>query len=312
MISPENDLKTCEMMLRKGSKSFWTASRLLPARVRQPTLALYAFCRAADDAVDDASSVSKLVMVEKLRQRLDRVYASRQLRGPVERAFSTVCERFEIPKALPEALIEGMEWDARGHLYETEDDLVAYAARVAGTVGVMMTLVMGPRHITTLARACDLGVAMQLTNIARDIGEDARMGRVYLPGQWLNEAGLDREEFLKKPAFDDRLAVLTKRLLDNAEQLYARSDLGIPMLPRDCRIAIRAARLVYSDIGREIRKAGYNSVDSRAFTTRSRKIWLVFRSLAAGFGLRSSNSKLGLAPTLAPTRFLLESVKVTT
>ena len=103
------------------------------------------------------------------------------------------------PAALPEALLEGLAWDAEGRSYETLDDLFDYAARVAGTVGVMMTLIMGVRSPEALARACDLGVAMQLTNIARDVGEDARMGRIYLPRQWLREAGVDAEAFLADP-----------------------------------------------------------------------------------------------------------------
>ncbi len=112
---------------------------------------------------------------------------------PWTRAFAAVVSCHEIPRALPDALVEGLAWDVAGRSYDTLAELEAYAARVAGAVGVMMALVMGTRDAGALARAADLGVAMQLTNIARDVGEDASMGRIYLPRQWLREAGIEPE-----------------------------------------------------------------------------------------------------------------------
>ena len=114
---------------------------------------------------------------------------------------------------IPEALIEGLEWDAEGRRFETLSDLYSYCARVAGTVGVMMTLVMGQRKPDIVARACDLGCAMQLTNICRDVGEDARAGRLYLPLSFMREAGLDPDEWLKNPVFNDQIAGIVRRLL---------------------------------------------------------------------------------------------------
>jgi phytoene synthase len=271
-----------EETLRAGSKSFHLASRLLPARVRGPTLALYAFCRHADDAVDDASSDRDArIAVDALRARIDRVYADRGTDALVERAFSRVVQRFAIPRAIPDALVEGMEWDARGRTYETVSDVRAYGVRVAGTVGLMMTLVMGKREPDVLARACDLGVAMQLTNIARDVGEDARNGRVYLPSEWLAEAGVDREQLLSHPAPTEHVRAVVARLLSEADVLYARADAGIAHLPADCRTSIRAARLVYAAIGDAIRRAGFDSVSQRAVVPLHRKLWLVLRAFAS-------------------------------
>ena len=116
----------------------------------------------------------------------------------------------------------------------------------------MMALLMGVRDRDMLARACDLGVAMQLTNIARDVGEDARAGRLYLPTQWLEEQGLDPDDFLARPEFDERIASCVQRLLDTAEDLYARSGEGIERLPIGCRPAMYAARAIYREIGREL------------------------------------------------------------
>jgi phytoene synthase len=269
-------------VLRAGSKSFHLASRLLPQRVRAPATALYAFCRHADDAVDEAGSERDArFAVDALRARVDRIYTDRGLDGVVERAFAGVVERFAIPRAIPDALVEGMAWDVEGHHYATPEDVRAYGVRVAGTVGLMMTLIMGRREPEVLARACDLGVAMQLTNIARDVGEDARRGRVYLPEVWLEEAQVDRAALLAAPTATPGLRVVVGRLLGEADVLYARGDTGIAHLPRDCRTAIRAARLVYAAIGDDIRRADLDSVTRRAVVPLYRKLWLVFRALGA-------------------------------
>jgi len=278
-MTPDEEL---EATLRAGSKSFHLASRLLPRRVRVPTLALYAFCRHADDAVDDAGSARDARRaVDMLRARLDRVYASRGLDVLVERAFASVVERFQVPRAVPEALVEGMAWDADGRIYDGIDDVRAYGMRVAGTVGLMMTLVMNRREPEVLARACDLGVAMQLTNIARDVGEDARNGRVYLPARWLAEAGVDRGELLAAPSPTDGVRAVVARLLGEADALYERADEGIAHLPRDCRTAIRAARLVYSAIGDVVRARRFDSISSRAVVPLPSKLWLALRALGA-------------------------------
>lgn len=271
-----------ENILRAGSKSFHLASRLLPARIRMPTYALYAFCRHADDAVDDAGSDrGARAAVDALRRRIDRVYADRGLDSVVERSFARVVSGFEIPRAIPDALVEGMEWDALGHAYETIEDVRAYGVRVAGTVGLMMTLVMGRRDPEVLARACDLGVAMQLSNIARDVGEDARRGRLYLPETWLAEAGVDRARFLADPTPEPGIRDVVARLVADADVIYSRADAGIAHLPADCRTAIRAARLVYSAIGDVVRRADFDSVTRRAVVPKHQKLWLVMRAFGA-------------------------------
>ncbi len=278
-VRPDDGL---EEVLRAGSKTFHLASRLLPRRVRKPTLVLYAFCRGADDGVDDASDrAAARAAVDELRARIDRVYADRGLDAPLERAFSAVVQRFGIPRSAPELLAEGMEWDVDARRYDTLDDLVAYAERVAGTVGVMMTHVMERPAEDVLARARDLGVAMQLTNVARDVGEDAAMGRIYLPTSWARVYGLDPDAFIAAPKPEEAVRAMTLRLLDEADAVYARADEGIAALPRDCQRAIRAARLVYSDIGNVVRKRAGDSVTRRAVVPVWRKLWLVLRAVAS-------------------------------
>ena len=265
-----NKLRECSRLMAGGSKSFFAASRVLPGRVREPATALYAFCPVADDAIDH-SDTPGLALLE-LSQRLDDIYAGRPQAPVCDHALAHVVHTYQLPRALPDALLEGFAWDAEGRRYETIEQLHDYGARVAGTVGAMMAVVMEARDRPTLARACELGLAMQLTNIARDVGEDARNGRLYLPRQWMREAGLDPDTWLAAPRFDAALAGVIERLLAEADRLYQRAECGVASLPRDCRLGIQAARLVYGEIGQRLRQSGLDSVSRRAVVGRSRKL----------------------------------------
>ena len=301
------DFAACAEAIRHGSHSFHAAGRCLPARLRMPAHAVYAFCRLADDAVDTGTG-DKARAVDRLRARLDRVYADRPMDAAADRALARTVAAFEMPRDLPEALIEGLAWDAEGRRYATLSDLKDYAARVAGAVGGMMAVILGQRSEAMLARACDLGVAMQLTNIARDVGEDARNGRIYLPLDWMAGAGLDPDAFLVAPRPHPRLRRLVVRLLDEAETLYLHSEAGIARLPADCRPAIYAARFLYAEIGREVARAGHDSVTRRAVVPQARKIGIV------GKALRTAALPLGRSwalakPAQAETRYLVDAAR---
>ena len=297
-----DDVEACRRLLADGSKSFALASKVLPERVREPATVLYAFCREADDAVDSVQLVTERT-VDALRYRVDRVYRGWPIDQAVDRALARVVEASRLPRVLVDALIDGLAWDAEGRRYETLDDLHGYAARVAGTVGAAMTIFMGPRDPLVLARACDLGVAMQLTNIARDVGEDAGRGRVYLPLSWLHEAGIDVDAFLSRPVASEPLAHVVRRLLASADDLYRRADEGITHLPRDCRIAIRAASLIYSEIGREVERARFDSVSRRAVVSKWRKLWLLLRATSSVLWAPARLKD----PPLEPVRFLVSA-----
>jgi 15-cis-phytoene synthase len=276
------DLAACRALLRAGSKSFSLAARLLPRPVREATTVLYAFLRIADDLID-ADPGASAATVRQLRERLRRLYQGRPDDFPVDRALARVVAGHPVRVELFEAFLQGLEWDVAGRRYQTIEELHAYGARVAGTVGMMMAAVMGRREVMSLSRACALGIAMQLTNIARDVGEDARRGRLYLPLDWLVEAGLDPEAFLRQPAPSPALAQVVSRLLDEADRMYQLADPGIEGLPADCRLAIRAARLIYAEIGRYVAAAGFDSVTRRASVPRWRKLWLLGSATRAQF-----------------------------
>jgi len=269
------DLAVCRTLLRGGSRSFDAAARLLPRAVRDPAVALYAFCRVADDAID-CGGVGGLAA---LRERVALAYEGRPLSLPIDRAFAVIVLRHGLPRALPEALLEGFAWDAEGRRYADLPALRGYAVRVAGTVGVMMALLMGVHDPGRLGAAADLGVAMQLTNIARDVGEDARIGRLYLPLDWLGAAGIDPDGFLARPRHSAELGHVVQRLLDAAEEQYARAWAGIAQLPSVCRLGIGAAGLLYAEIGHEVTRRGLNSMDGRAVVSGRRKAWTLARGL---------------------------------
>jgi 15-cis-phytoene synthase len=292
-------------LMRGGSKTFFAASLLLPSRVREPATALYAYCRLADDAVDlggDPHAAGR-----ELALGLDAIYAGQPGAADVDRALAQVVHRFAIPRTLLDALLEGFLWDAQGRKYHTLSDVQAYGARVAGTVGAMMALVMDTRGAQAVARACELGVAMQLTNIARDVGEDARNGRLYLPRDWLAEAGVDADAWLQAPVFTPAIGAVVQRLLRAADELYARAEGGIADLPLDCRPAIQAACRVYAEIGHQLEREGLDSVSKRAVVSKGRKIALLAASTGAAF-MHSPFGRKPLEP-LPEIAYLVEAVQ---
>jgi phytoene synthase len=294
------DLAACQATFNEGSRTFFAASFLLPRAIRRDASALYAFCRMADDAVDRGGGGRETL--DRLSDRLDRIYAGRPLGVPSDRAFAGVVARHSIPRSLLEGLLEGFAWDAAGRRYETLPELLDYAARVAGTVGAMMAVIMDRRAPATIARASELGIAMQLTNIARDVGEDARAGRLYLPRSWLEDEGIDPDTWLAAPAFNQPVGRCVQRLLDTADAMYRRSEVGIADLPWRCRAGIRAARALYDEIGREVARRGFDSVGGRAVVSPSRKAAVLSRRLATP--LATARAEEAIEP-LPATLFLV-------
>ena len=302
----EDDMAHCRAVIRTGSLSFHTASKLLPASVRDPALALYAFCRLADDEVDEGDHKARAVL--SLRDRLDAAYAGTPRNAPEDRAFAAIIEAYDMPRALPEALLEGLAWDACERRYETLSGVVDYSARVASAVGAMMCVLMRVRDPDALARACDLGVAMQLTNIARDVGEDARAGRLYLPREWVRETGLSPEAFMAQDVATAQTQRMVRRLLAEARRLYIRSEAGIAALPLQARCGIFAARFVYAGIGTEIRRQGYDTITRRAHTSKAQKMgWVAQSGLRAMGTMIMPRSPVIFARALPEVQFLVDA-----
>lgn len=295
------DRAACRQDIRQGSRSFHLAGQLLPVEVREPAFAIYAFCRFADDLID--RDLGGTAAIAELERCLDRVYSGRPRRDHVERAFTDAVREFAIPRDVPEALLEGLMWDAQGRRYDTLDELKAYGVRVAGSVGIMMSLVMQRRAPDVLARACDLGIAMQLTNICRDVGEDARAGRLYLPRDLLAAAGLMEADVLAAGSCDGRLRGVVGQLLAEAETHYMLAGVGIAALPSGSRSGINAARLLYREIGRLV-AAGLDPVSTRAVVGTPRKLSL----LAAAMRVPAADPALLARPCAPQAAYLVEAI----
>ena len=295
-------MRECRRLLSHGSKSFYIASHFLPRALRESASGLYAFCRIADDLVDLGDDPRAALVT--LHGRLDLIYDGQPENHPIDRVLSQIVIDHQLPRALLDALLEGFEWDIEGRDYQTLDEVCEYGARVAGTVGVMMAILMGVKDHATLARAADLGVAMQLTNICRDVGEDARAGRLYLPRDMMREAGVEPAAFLQNPQPSAALTEVLQALLTEADKRYRLADEGIRQLPRGCRPGILAARRLYAEIGNTVVLNGYDSVSQRAVVSRGRKCQILMglvRSPAAA-------PEHMLEPCSAENEFLINAV----
>ena len=292
----------CRKLLCHVSRSFHIASQFLPLTLRESACGLYAFCRIADDLVDLGDDPRQAL--DTLHRRLDLIYAATPENHSVDRVLSQIVTDHGLPRALLNALLEGFEWDATGRLYETLDDVLDYGARVAGTVGVMMAILMGVRDTHTLARAADLGVAMQLTNICRDVGEDARAGRLYLPRALLREQGINPEQFIRDPRPSPALTAVLTHMLNEADLRYQRADEGIRQLPRRCRPGIWAARRLYAEIGQRVAQTGYDPISQRAVVSGTRKCQILM-GLVRGAPARPAGLS---APCARENQFLINAV----
>jgi phytoene synthase len=242
---------------------------------------LYAWCRYADDAIDRAENDNERQNnLRLLREQTIAAFAGKLASSDVEfSAIQTVAQDFRIPREYALDLIDGMQMDSDGFSPNTFAELERYAYCVAGTVGLMMTHIMGISDARALRHAVDLGIALQLTNIARDVKEDFGLGRVYFPADWLKEAGIPRNSLLEEE-FRPALTLLTQRLLDTADRYYDSGNLGLEFLSWRAAIAVAAAQEIYSDIGRIVRSNGGFAFEQRAIVSPRRKIFLAFRAIA--------------------------------
>jgi phytoene synthase len=275
-------LSECRDTITKGSKSFAMAAKLFDAQTRDAAVFLYGWCRYCDDQVDDAAQSGDRAELERrlkaLRDQTASAFSFEPQREPVFIALQYVVHRFGIPAHYALELIEGMAMDVRGIRYQSLRELLLYCYRVAATVGLMMSHVMGVRDERALSHAADLGIAMQLTNIARDITEDAAMGRIYIPLGWLEEAKIDPNE-IAAPENREKLANITLRLLREANRFYSSGDSGLWYLSFRSACAVSAARHVYSEIGALLLARGAQAWDERTYVTGARKIWVLLRGI---------------------------------
>lgn len=299
----------CRQTLAAHSRSFSLAARLLPADSRDEAAVLYAWCRRADDAIDEAPPAEQRARLTELERQLADVYAGAPQGDLMCAAFQAVVRRRRIPALYPAELLDGLRMDAVGQRYGSVEQLLGYCYRVASTVGLMMCHVLGVRNRRALTHAAHLGIAMQLTNICRDVAEDWNRGRLYIPDEVLAPLGAPRlagelggplPEAARGP-----LSCAVAQLLALADRYYRSGDRGLSALPLRAAFAVRTARLVYATIGRRLAKQHFDVLAGRAVVPGWMKLWLTAKAALMTLGEAPSRirRRFKRAPRLPITRY---------
>lgn len=288
--------KYCESVTKEHAKSFYFANKFLPKGKQKAVYALYALCRNVDDEVDEAEVRSEdeaIRAVENWKAKLNEVYEntvqSSEFRVQSSRrekqnskhetlnselvfiAWENMLQTYAIPQEIPLDLMKGVLMDTHKNRYETFDELYVYCYRVASTVGLMSSEILGYSDKIALEYAEALGIAMQLTNILRDVKEDALMNRIYLPQEDLRRFDISEEQIFANE-FDDNFVEMMKFQIARARKYYKQGEQGIPLLQSDSRFCVLLASRIYGQILEEIEKQNYNVFEQRAFTSKGQKL----------------------------------------
>ncbi|HOT97454.1 MAG TPA: phytoene/squalene synthase family protein [bacterium] len=267
---------------RHYARSFYFASRFLPAEKRWATWALYGFCRYADNLIDLQRTRSREELLSELAclsGEISLAYRTGESEHPILKCFIDTARRYQIPERYAQELIKGVEMDVTFNGYASYDDLHLFAWRVAGVVGLMMTYLLGYRDESAFPYAEKLGIAMQLTNILRDIHEDKELGRIYIPVEEMQRFGVAQEDLLAE-RMTPQLRALMEFQVQRASACYAEAEPGIALLDRDSRFAIYTASRLYQEILNKIVLAGYNPFAGRAFVPSSQKLAILLQEYA--------------------------------
>jgi phytoene synthase len=274
--------------IQNGSKSFRAASRLFDRTTRERAWMLYAWCRHCDDVCDGqvfGFGRGETGDVSALRDKTHRTVAGEELDELPFKALGQLLRERPIPERFLDDHLKGFELDQGVWQPADEPEMIRYCYYVAGAVGCMMAIVMGvpADDEETLGYAADLGIAFQLSNIARDIREDHDAGRYYMPAEWLDEFGVEPQA-LFEPRNAEALAMIARRLVDRVEHYEARARLGVGRLPFRSRLAVLSALRIYGAIGRRVAELGYAAWDERVTIGKARKLAFVVPSFAEAIG----------------------------
>ncbi len=278
--SLDADYERCAQITRRSRSSFYYAFILLPPQRRRALHAVYAFCRFIDDIADDESIREPALGLRRWREELDRVYAGVPTRA-LSRALADSARRFAIPRDLFEEIIAGVEMDLSCKRYQTFEELRLYCYRVASALGLICIEIFGYRNPSAKLYAENLGLALQLTNIIRDVGEDAARGRIYLPLEDLARFNVSEDEILGgvySPNFVSLMDFEAKR----AQEFYAKAHSALAPEDRATLLTAEAMRLIYAALLDRIIKSNYRVLDRRHSLSAPHKLCLVGRAWAAG------------------------------
>lgn len=270
----------CRSITRKHAKTFYMATRFLPYQKQRGIFAIYALCRTLDDIVDEnderpyqqrRSKAEIIDELEHFRVQLVSAYRGAKQKNSVLIAFADVLNRYNISFEHPLTLLNGVKMDLAKNRYETFDELYEYSYKVASVVGLMTAEIFGYNDPKAMNHAVDLGIAMQLTNILRDVGEDLERNRIYIPKEDLDQFGVTEEEMFKKNV-SNKFIELMKYQIERARHYYKEAEKGIPMLNKDSRLPVLLARENYSRILDKIEENNYQVFNQRAYLNSTEKI----------------------------------------
>ncbi len=304
-IDLEASYDCCMSLFQVHARSFHFASRYLDEENRRSFAALYAFCRLADDFADEIDIPPKALEEEldALKDIVARMDTGEVFDHPVLRAFGDTMKKYRIPIKYMFELIEGVRMDLRFKEIRTIQELEKYCYHVASTVGIMLCYIMGATDPLTIERAIDLGHALQLTNILRDIAEDFDNGRIYIPLETRQQFRVDKTDF-EKQEVSPNFKWLIKHEMARAQSYYAKSEIGIQDLPPAAAFTVKVASRVYAEIMNEIRKMDYQVFKNRAVVPKWKKLWIAYK-------LRREYYREKKAYEKAPRKKVIEETVVT-
>ena len=275
----------CRNTTRTYAKTFYLAARFLPYQKQRSIFAIYGLCRFLDNLVDEAEDLvaGNPVRLQEVEERLLEwkehlrlTYEGEPSDNPILFAFSDVLRRHDIDISLPFALIDGVCMDLTKNRYETFEELYEYSYKVASVVGLMISEVFGYKEKSALGHAVDLGIAMQLTNILRDIGEDLLRDRIYLPAEDLKHFGVSEEELFNHRMSKEFIEMMRFQI-GRARRYYESADKGIPKLSADSQVPVRLARVNYARILDKIEENNYQVFTHRAYLSLTQKLAMLPR-----------------------------------
>lgn len=273
-VTAKEAFARCEKIVRHHAKSFYFCSHFLPYHKRISMFAIYALCRTLDDIVDESAPENKLIthqLLDQWQEKLDILYSSKTVKEPILVAMRAVLDSYAVNKQHFLDLIAGVRMDLEPQPFKNFDELRLYCYRVAATVGLMASEVFGYSDASALAKAENLGIAMQLTNILRDVGEDLEIGRIYLPIDELNKFNY-LESDLRAKKVNKNFIALMKFQIERARSFYQDAEIGIKLLSPDSRFTVLAASRLYGAILSKIESNNYDVFSRRASLSLSAKL----------------------------------------
>lgn len=273
----------CRQITRQFARTFYLSTRFLPHEKQRSIFAVYALCRYMDNLVDDAEDLARDTkiaenevgtLLQNCKNELHQAYRDQDSDNPIFVAFADVLTRYHIPIELPFQLMDGVCMDLTKNRYQNFEELYDYSYKVASVVGLMTSEIFGYSSKQALPHAIDLGIAMQLTNILRDVGEDVDRNRIYLPLDECAAFGVSEEDILNKNKTSDFVALI-KFQIERARRYYESADEGIPMLQKDARLPVYLARYNYSRILGRIEENDYQVFHKRAHLSLAEKLSII-------------------------------------